>query len=115
MSERLAIVVPTYREPNLSDTIEAIYDQTLPAHDVIVVNNDSEDELVINPEVVADNSLHIINEFKKGTGTASNTGFRYAIDILNADIVCRTDADTVPNKKWVESIQIGRASCRERG
>ena len=94
--ERLVTVIPTYREPNLFRTVEALLSQSVPPDSIVVVNNDPKETLQFDLRDDAHTPVHVIDEPSKGTGTASNTGFRYAIDELGADIVSRTDADGVP-------------------
>jgi len=70
-----------------------------------VVNNDPKETLQFDLRDDAHTPVHVIDEPSKGTGTASNTGFRYAIDELGADIVSRTDADGVPQNHWIQTIR----------
>ncbi len=104
-AERLTTVIPTYREPHLLRTVEALVDQTVPPDSIVIVNNDPEGALRL--ESLSDSSVPVyaIDEPRKGTGTASATGFRYAIDKLGASIVSRTDADGIPRNNWTETIR----------
>jgi hypothetical protein len=47
---------------------------------------------------------HIITEPQKGTGAASDTGFRYAI-AHGARWIARTDADCLPDRHWIARIR----------
>ena len=47
---------------------------------------------------------HIISEPQKGTGAASDTGFRYAI-AHGARWIARTDADCLPDRHWIARIR----------
>jgi len=105
MPERMAVVIPTYKEARLSETVDVLSQQTRPIDDIVIVNNCPSDTLEISDALLpCGSTLHVIDEPRKGTGTASNTGFEYAISTLGANIIRRTDADTLPSKSWVEVI-----------
>ena len=48
--------------------------------------------------------VEIIDEPQKGTGAASDTGFRHAI-AHGASTIARTDADCLPRPDWVKEIR----------
>jgi len=107
--EKLGVVIPFYNEEAaLPGTLDAIYHQKQsPQLDVILVDNGSTDR---SRDAIRDfqNShsdlpLHVIEEAQKGTGVASDTGFREAISRGHA-IVARTDADTHPRSDWTHNI-----------
>ncbi len=108
---KLACVVPAYNEERmLGNTLKALSDQSDPIKDIVVVDNGSTDA---TREVIEDYSrqrtpgtnIHYIIEPSKGTGVACNNGFNYAIDVLGAEVVSRTDADTIPATDWNQSIK----------
>lgn len=49
-------------------------------------------------------AYHLITEPQKGTGAASDTGFRYAI-AHGARWIARTDADCLPDRHWIARIR----------
>jgi GT2 family glycosyltransferase len=49
-------------------------------------------------------TLTVIDEPQKGTGAASDTGFRHAI-AHGAAVIARTDADCLPDPDWVERLK----------
>jgi len=112
MIERIGVVVPAYNEEAyIARTLESLYNCQNPqiATDFIVVDNGSTDR---TREVVEsfsqeheDFPLSIIEEPSKGTGVASNTGFRHAIDHLGDNVVARTDGDTSVAYSWLTSIE----------
>jgi glycosyltransferase involved in cell wall biosynthesis len=104
MKERLAVVVPTYQEPQLARTVASLQEQLLPPDDIVVVNNYPQQPLDLPASHHYPSRLHIVDEPRKGTGVASSTGFRFAIDELEASIVGRTDADGYPRNDWTELI-----------
>lgn len=108
MSERIITVVPAYNEEeSIIDTLQSLDAQKKPLEGIIVVDNASTDD---TPNIVEDyqrhslRPVHLLHEPKKGTGFASRTGFDYAINGLDADIVSRTDADTVPVASWTDAM-----------
>jgi glycosyltransferase involved in cell wall biosynthesis len=54
----------------------------------------------------------LIEESQKGTGAAADSGFRYAI-AAGATHVARTDADCLPDPRWITAIRAGFASGAE--
>ena len=110
MIDRIVAVVPAYNEEKtIGDTLDALESQSLPLSGIVVVDNGSTDK---TSDIVhayqarrnGDGIIHLVQESEKGTGIASNTGFRFAIDELGADIVSRTDADTIPSDDWNDEI-----------
>src|SRR5436190_9317263 len=105
------VVVPFYNEAEyIEATLQALAQQTDRDFSLILVNNSSTDksaDIVRNffagyPEF----PVHLIDEPQKGTGAASDTGFRHAIR-LGAKYVARTDADCLPAADWVQNIKRG--------
>lgn len=109
MNRQLAVVVPAFNEPAVCRTLEALYRQEQRAgvrH--YLVDNGSTDgtRARVSAFLAAhgDFPLTVLDEDQKGTGAASDTGFRRAI----ADgfgLVARTDADSVPRPNWTDRIR----------
>ena len=97
---RVSVIVPAYNEEKyIASCLKAIVDQTTPADEIIVVNNNSTDATA---EIVATfPQVTLINEPKQGMIPARNKGFDTAI----GDIIARTDADTKVPNDWVEKIK----------
>ena len=103
----LFVVVPFYNEgAGIEATLEALAAQTDRDFALVCVDNASSDD---GPELVRafqarhpEMEIHLIREPVKGTGTASDTGFRFAIE-AGATRVLRTDADCVPDRDWVRA------------
>lgn len=55
--------------------------------------------------------MRVLREDEKGTGAASDTGFRHAIE-HGATVVLRTDADCVADPDWARTM---RAAVNDRG
>ncbi|MCJ1673899.1 MULTISPECIES: glycosyltransferase [unclassified Rathayibacter] len=106
MSEKnFWVVIPFFDEEKLiGGTLEALAAQDDRDFELLLVDNASTDgsRAVIDafsaqhPEM----SIRTIEEAQKGTGAASDTGFRHAI-AAGAAIVARTDADSLPDPRWV--------------
>lgn len=108
MSRRLAVVVPVFNEPSVGRTLEALYrqDSTSGVQHYLVDNASTDGtraEVARFLNSHAGFPLTVLEEARKGTGAASDTGFRRAI----ADgfpLIARTDADSVPRPDWTRRI-----------
>ena len=110
MQDALAVVIPVYNEELcIMDTLTSLKGQDNPPLRVrfYVVDNGSTDGtqgviwnfLRNNPGF----PLSLIEEPIKGTGTACNTGFSAAIS-GGAQVIVRTDGDTVVSENWLRVI-----------
>ena len=108
-NESLWVVVPFYNEEKLIlDTLNALRAQDDTNFRTVVVDNASTDQ---SPAIVRefrkkypDFALEMTYEPQKGTGAASDTGFRYAIT-HGATIIARTDADALPAPTWISLLK----------
>ncbi len=105
----LAVVVPFFNEELcLPATLGALAAQADKEYLLVLVNNASTDGSVdVAMEFQKQNTelqVHIVDELQQGTGAASDTGFRFAID-LGARWIARTDADCLPKQDWVQKIR----------
>jgi glycosyltransferase involved in cell wall biosynthesis len=112
---RFCVVVPFYNEAHgMRATLDALASQTDTAFTLILVDNASTDDSAAIAEQFAaarsDPHTLLIHEFRKGTGAASDTGFRHAIT-LGARWIARTDADCVPDRDWIRNLK--RALCQD--
>jgi glycosyltransferase involved in cell wall biosynthesis len=112
---RFCVVVPFYNEARgMSATLEALASQSDTSFTLILVDNAStDDSAAIAARFAATRSVPrttLIQELQKGTGAASDTGFRHAI-ALGARWIARTDADCVPERDWV--CHLKRALCHD--
>ncbi len=109
--DRYFVVVPFFNEEaGMEATLDALAAQSDRRFALVCVDNASTDR---SPELVRafasrhpELDIRVIAEPVKGTGTASDTGFRYAIG-EGATHVLRTDADCVPDREWVACIRSG--------
>jgi glycosyltransferase involved in cell wall biosynthesis len=103
------VVVPFYNEQKLLRTcLQALANQDDDDFSIVLVDNKSTDgSHRIAQEFIKqrlDLDIHLITEAQKGTGAAADTGFRYAIQ-HKAQIIARTDADTMPAPNWVRQMK----------
>lgn len=105
---KLAVAVPMYNEAKqVLQTLEALRHQTRPADLVVLCDNGSTDNTseVVQGYIDQHNlNWYVVPEPQKGTGAASDTAIRKAID-LGATHVARTDADCLPRQDWLQRIQ----------
>lgn len=105
----IGIVIPAYNESSsITSTLDALYHQDYQENvSVTVVDNNSSDDtfsLVENyRNTHLDFPLSIIHESRKGTGAAADTGARHLIE-MGKNVIARTDADTIPAKRWTRAI-----------
>ena len=105
----LFVVLPYFNEEHwLPATLEALAAQSDLDFCLVLVDNASTDRGPIVAEEFA--RVHpvlctsLIAESQKGTGAASDTGFRYAI-AHGARWIARTDADCLPDRDWVRNLR----------
>jgi glycosyltransferase involved in cell wall biosynthesis len=98
-SMTISVVIPAHNEQNyIEKTLEALEKQTVKADEIIVVDNLSTDKTV---EIALAHKCKVIHESKIGISHARDAGF----DFARSDIIARTDADTIPDMRWIENIK----------
>lgn len=108
-AEDLWVVVPAYNEADIIvGTLCSLAEQTDLEFRAVIVDNGSTDQTrrVVSEWVAVngDGRFTVIDEPCKGTGSAADTGFRYAID-QGADWIARTDADCIVAPTWTEAVR----------
>jgi glycosyltransferase involved in cell wall biosynthesis len=108
---KLAVVVPIYNEArSINRLLQGLDEQTPKVQGIhyFIVDNASTDD---TRQLIAkflrshkDFPLTIIEESQKGTGAASDTGFRAAI-AKGYTVIARTDGDSVPSPDWTSRIE----------
>jgi glycosyltransferase involved in cell wall biosynthesis len=104
---RLFVVVPFHNEARgMRPTLDALQAQSDTDFTLVLVDNASSDASndIASQFASTRGDTHVITESQKGTGAASDTGFRFAID-NGAFAIARTDADCVPHVDWVRRIR----------
>jgi len=103
------VVVPGYNEAAwIGSTIDSLAAQDIAGEiTVLVVDNASTDDTAGAVRAAAERhpglDVRVLREDEKGTGAASDTGFRHAIE-HGARVVLRTDADCVADPDWARTM-----------
>lgn len=105
----VSIVIPAYNEEGVirQCLIAAIY-QSLPAHEIVVVNNRSTDrtaEIVRQMQLEYPESPIRLLEQNEIQGLIPTRNF--GLDHATGDVLGRIDADSVLEPDWVETVQAG--------
>ncbi|SFG10630.1 Glycosyl transferase family 2 [Salegentibacter agarivorans] len=111
---RTYIIIPAYNEAEfISETLQALIDQSQPADKIVVVDDGSTDN---TPEIVSEfiekhPEISLIKNFSKGKHLpgskvvkAFNLGFKTLDE--DFDIVCKFDADLIFPKNYLEKISL---------
>ena len=96
----LSLVIPVFNEEAyLADCLDAIAAQSVPADEVIVVDNNSTDATA---QIAKKYSfVTLISEERQHQAFAQKTGFDYAL----GDILGRIDGDTILPVDWVKRVK----------
>lgn len=103
------VVVPGYNEQDwIGSTIDSLARQDNAGElTVLVVDNASTDDTAGAVRTAAERNpgldVRVLSEDEKGTGAASDTGFRHAI-AHGATVVLRTDSDCVADPDWATTM-----------
>ncbi len=102
----VSIVIPAYNEQEtIEASVLAVLRQTVPAHEIIVVDNRSTDRTA---EIVRDlqarhpeaNLLLLRQDAEQGLVPTRNVG----LDAATGDVLGRIDADTILEADWIENV-----------
>jgi len=98
MENLVSIIIPVYNEEkNIENCLKAVRRQTYPKVEVIVVDNGSTDA---SSKIAKDYADKVIFEERKGVYFAYNS----ALKVVQGELIAITDADCVPDEKWVEEL-----------
>src|SRR3990167_11292354 len=86
MNPKISIIIPLYNQVEyLEDCLESAYNQTMPAHEIIVVNDGSKDNTAEIAERYTfkefpgvESNVRVIHQVNKGLSSARNTGIMAA-------------------------------------
>lgn len=97
---KVSVVIPVHNEEAyIESCINALLDQTRPADEIIVVDNNCTDATVDIASKYP--QITIIHEPIQGITPARNAGYSAA----RGDIIARTDADCRPPRGWLRRIE----------
>lgn len=107
----VTIVLPTYNEAeNIKDFLNSVYTeiekiQGFNINTLIVDDNSPDKTADIVKELQKNNSkIYLLNNNKRGLGNAYKSGFKYAIEKLDADILIEMDSDFSHNPKKIKEL-----------
>jgi glycosyltransferase involved in cell wall biosynthesis len=97
----ISVVVPVYNEEHyLRECLDAVLAQREPVHEVIVVDNGSDDGTLRIVEGYADR-VTLLHEPRRGVQHARNRG----LDAATGDVIGRIDADTRLTAGWSRAVR----------
>ncbi|MCS4532466.1 glycosyltransferase family 2 protein [Corynebacterium sp. ES2730-CONJ] len=97
-SRRISMIIPCLNDaPLLARLLESLSDQTIPADEVIVIDNGSEDH---SAEVAEKLGARVVSEPHRGITRAVWAGF----EASTGDIMVRTDADAVLPRDYIAKL-----------
>ena len=98
MPPTISVVIPVKDDAeNLARCLRALAAQTVPADEVIVVDNESEDS---SADVARAAGARVVDCSRRGIPAASSAGYDAAV----SDVIARLDADCIPAADWLETI-----------
>ncbi len=105
---RISIIIPTFNQSEyIEDCLESAYNQTVQAHEIIVVIDGSTDEtkeiaerFMFKEFPLISSPVRVINQVNKGLASARNTG------IMNAtgDYILFLDSDDILEENAIERL-----------
>ena len=96
---KVSVVIPAYNEEKyIGRCLGSIIGQSVPADEIIVVDNNSTDK---TKEILERFNIKIVKEKIQGMIAARNRGFNEA----KYDIIARCDADVIVPDDWIERIK----------
>lgn len=95
---RISVIIPAYNEElYLGRLLQSLQSQTVPADEIIVVDNNCRDQTV---SVARKLGAKVVKETKQGMIYARNKGF----DSARFELIARCDADVLVPPDWLEII-----------
>lgn len=108
------IIIPAHNEEDyIAQTLESLVNQSLPAKQIVVVNDNSNDNTqgIINTYVSQYSTISIVNTVSSNThlpGSKIVNAFYKGYNSLDQDydIICKFDADLIFPKNYLEQLAI---------
>lgn len=96
---KVSVVIPAYNEERyIWKCLESFTRQSVPADEIIVVDNNSQDNTA---KIAKQFGVKVIKEKKQGMIQARNRGFNEA----KYEVIARCDADVILPKNWIKKIK----------
>ncbi|PIY72185.1 hypothetical protein COY87_02305 [Candidatus Roizmanbacteria bacterium CG_4_10_14_0_8_um_filter_33_9] len=97
---KISVVIPVYNEEKyIIPCIKSLLNQTLPADEIIVVDNNCQDNTITLCKQFS--QITIIQEHIQGMIPTRNKGFNTA----KGDVIARCDADAILPNNWISEIK----------
>lgn len=103
---RISVGIPTLGRDTLGATLKSLERQTVPPHEVIVVNQGSPS---LSKSLSYDLQLTVLNQSAKGLSRARNLAFK----TFTGDWIAFIDDDEEANAEWIEQITLAIESRPE--
>lgn len=105
---KISVIIPAYQQAEyLHEAIESAYNQSVSAHEIIVINDGSTDNTkeiaeryMFKQFPLIESPVRVINQVNKGLPSARNTG----IMASSGDYVLPLDADDILKENAIEKI-----------
>lgn len=98
----ISVIVPFFNEEkHIEKCVKGLLHQNYPksSYEIILIDNNSTDNSLNIAKKYP--SIKVIQEKRKGSYSARNSGMR----IANGDIIAFTDSDCIPDPGWLQTIQ----------
>lgn len=96
----ISVVIPLYnKEKQIANTLQTVLNQTFQDFEIVIVNDGSTDNSVVEIEKIKDSRIRIIHQKNAGVSAARNRG----IEEAKYDLIALLDADDEWKPKYLET------------
>lgn len=100
-TKRISVVIAAYNEEQrIARCVQAVSDQTFPRenYEILVIDNNSTDKTA---EIAKKLGATVISYTEKQGAVSTK---QFGVEKARGEIIAITDADSIPNKNWLENI-----------